>query len=101
MKQFEDIFKTRDSAVEAKNKELFLSTQVEEIADFTADGYMNLKGMISKIIASEKVTEIVQIVFVKEIYSYSEIHENKRAYVLYKLIKTESGWKIYQAAALV
>ncbi len=92
-----EIFKMRDTAVKTKKKDLFLSTQINnvDIGRSLWSGYLELSDLVSRVlyIHHEEKSENLWIVFVKE-----EYYKNKKfthaAYLLYYVTKIGSESKI-------
>jgi hypothetical protein len=87
----------RGKAVKAKNKELFLSTQIEEISFFLSSGYLSQDKLITEVVAVAEANEISKAVFVKESY-FNKGMKTHDAFLIYYVVRTSKGWKIYRAS---
>lgn len=95
-KEIIDLFQIRDKAVEKKDKKLFLSTQAGEISGSSSTGYLSVDEMKTKIltVSSQKEFPLIRIVIVEESY-FTKGKKTHQTTLLYYLIKTIKGWKIY------
>ena len=93
------LFKTRDNAIKTRNEKLFLSTQVGELTNSNYGGYIKIDKMKTDILSiySEKDKPYNKVVFAKETY-YPTDNNNHSWFMLYFLIDTKEGWKIYRIA---
>jgi len=83
--QILDLFKTRDRAVTEKNKELFLSTQLNEIGKSNSQGYLELSKLTSQVLNVHKDDE-AWVVFVKEEYRRDD-ETSRKGFLIYKIIQ--------------
>ena len=89
------LFKTRDKAIEKQDRELFISTQVDEIERGSSEGYLGVEHMQTEVLHVHQENELETIVFVKEIYTPSK-NIPYDSYLIYYLVNTVKGWKIYK-----
>ncbi|OGD63426.1 hypothetical protein A2160_03100 [Candidatus Beckwithbacteria bacterium RBG_13_42_9] len=89
------LFRLRDKAVKNKDINLFLSTQVSEIRNSSAKGYLSVDELKSKVIyIFTDSNKIRKSAAVEESYYYQRKLTHK-ALLLYYLVHTPSGWKVY------
>lgn len=89
------LFKTRDTAIQKQDRELFVSTQVDEIERGSSEGYLGVEHLTSEVLYVHDVNELEKVAFVKETYAPSH-NITYRSYVTYFLVNTVKGWKIYK-----
>lgn len=88
------IFQTRDQAVKKQDRGVFLSTQVAEIERGGSAGYLGVGSLRSEVLQIYDESELEKVVFVKETYSTDK--DPYDAFVVYHLVNTTEGWKIYK-----
>src|SRR3982751_3062330 len=89
------LFKTRDQAIKKQNRELFLSTQVDEIERGSSEGYLGVEKLVTEVLSVHGENELEKIAFVKETYKPSK-NIPYTSYLIYYLVNTVKGWKIYK-----
>jgi|SRR3989338_5632955 len=91
------LFRSRDKAITARNRDAFLSTQAGELPNCSYEGYVSVGRLETKILAvhSDQMNTIHKIAFVEERY-YPKNKPSYSSFVLYFLIDTKEGWKIYR-----
>jgi hypothetical protein len=94
-----DLFNIRDTAVEKHDRELLLSTQLQEINEASSEGYLALASLHSQILGSCPMPQDTQAVFVKETYMATGATEPRESVIVYFLVQTVSGWKIYRTSS--
>jgi hypothetical protein len=94
-KSIMQLFKTRDKAVKDQDRELFISTQVDEIERGSSEGYLGVENLKTEVLHVHQENELETIVFVKEIFSPSH-NISYASYIIYYLVNTVKGWKIYK-----
>lgn len=84
--QIKEIFQTRDRAVAEKNKDLLLSTQINEIPKSGSDGYLKTDKLVSKVLYIHQDDKDLQLylALIQEDYFYNGKFSH-RGYLLYKL----------------
>lgn len=95
MENIKSIFKTRDDAVSNKDYEQFASTQVDNISNASISGYLSSKELKTEVLHVAEDTELKKVVFVKENYG------THSAFLLYYLVNTVNGWKIYDIVSSI
>lgn len=94
-KEIKQLFKTRDLAVHKQDRELFVSTQVDEIERGSSEGYLGVENLHSEVLHIHGENDVEKVVFVKETYAPSH-NIPYTSYVVYYLVNTVKGWKIYK-----
>jgi|SRR3972149_8694965 len=89
MDEVKSLFQTRDQAVAKKNKQLFASTQIQDIPYASISGYISCSSLETNVLNVVDDTDFKKVVFVKENYG------THWAFLLYYLVNTVNGWKIY------
>lgn len=89
MEDIKSVFQTRDNAVANKDYKQFASTQIKEISNASISGYISTGSLETEILKIEDDTELKKVAFVKENYC------THSALLLYYLVNTVNGWKIY------
>lgn len=89
MDDIKSLFQTRDTAVSQKDYEKFAFTQIDEIANASINGYLSADKLETKVLHVADDTELKKVAFVKENYG------THSSFLLYYLINTVNGWKIY------
>lgn len=97
MNEIVRLFQTRDKAVKEKDKALFLTTQVEEISFFLSAGYLSQDELTTEVLCVSDATEVSKAVFVKESYFKSKLKTHD-SFLIYYIVNTSHGWKIYRAS---
>jgi hypothetical protein len=99
MSEIVDLFRARDKAVAAKDATLLLSTQVDEIPQAGSAGYLALKRLTTRVVATvPEASSPTKVVFVKETYR-DDTGATRSAYLLYHLVDTPTGWRIYRVSS--
>jgi len=83
------LFQIRDKAVADKDYKQFADTQIKDIPNASINGYISSGGMETELLKVVEDGELKKVAFVKENY------DNHSAYLLYFLVNTVNGWKIY------
>ena len=83
------LFMRRDEAVAKKDFEQFASTQLQNIPYASIEGYISCDKLETTVLFVANETELKKVVFVKEDYL------NHTAFLLYYIVNTVNGWKIY------
>lgn len=86
------LFRTRDQAVLEKDYQKFTSTQLGEIPYFSISGYISCGQLKTEVLYIAEDTKLKKVVFVKEDYGKHYV------FLIYYLVETVDGWKIYDAA---
>lgn len=89
------LFSARDEAVQKQDAALFLSTQLSDIGFASSEGYISTKEMTTEVLNVYKASEESAVAFVRETYRPPGKRE-RSAFLIYFLIATRSGWKIYR-----
>lgn len=89
------LFQTRDRAVTKQDIELFQSTQLPDVEYGSAQGYLAIDNLTTKILFIHKDTANVRVVFVKETYKPKD-KAAYSSYVQYYVVRTTEGWRIYK-----
>ena len=89
MDALKTLFHTRDTAVRNKDYIAFASTQIQDIPTATINGYLSYGNLKTEVISVADDTPIKKVAFVKENYS------THTAFLLYYLVNSVDGWKIY------
>jgi hypothetical protein len=89
------IFQARDDAVAGNDYAKFAATQINNISNASIDGYLASQELKTEILHIAEDTEITRVVFVKENYG------KHFAFLLYHLVNTVQGWKIYDIVSSV
>lgn len=95
MEEITTLFHLRDEAVSKKDRVLFLSTQVEEINGASSVGYHVQDQLSTVILAIAKTGALTQVAFVKETY-FTGGEKSHDSFLIYFLVNTLEGWKIYR-----
>lgn len=89
------LFQTRDKAVNDKDQQLYLQTQIGHIKGGSVSGYMKMERMktdVLSIVPQQDDPELACIAFVRERY-FKNKQESRRGYLIYYLVNTNKGWK--------
>ena len=100
MDDIKQLFKRRDEAIQNKDRAAFLSTQIDEIANSSVDGYLLLQKLESEVLSiypEDDKDELSRKVFVVETY-YDGDKGTRQGFLIYYLINTKQGWKIYKVS---
>ncbi len=89
------LFQIRDAAVAQKDYEKFAATQIDAIPNASVQGYISSGTLKTELLYAIDDTELKKVAFVKEDYG------THSAFLLYYLINTINGWKIYNTASLL
>jgi hypothetical protein len=89
------LFKTRDTAVKKQDRELFVSTQVDEIERGSSEGYLGVEHLTTEVLSVVGENDLEKVVFVKETYTPSK-NIPYNSYLIYYLVNTINGYKIYK-----
>lgn len=89
MDDIKSLFQQRDNAVVKKDRKLFASTQIQEIVNASIDGYLSSSNLVTEVFYVADDSDLKKVAFVKESYG------THSAFLLYHLINTAQGWKIY------
>lgn len=97
MKDIKTLFKTRDKAIDKKDKNLFISTQAGELQNCSFEGYVSVGGLRTEVlyVHQEKGNALHSVAFVRETYQ-PEDKPSYSSFVTYYLVDTKQGWKIYR-----
>ncbi|WP_045943821.1 hypothetical protein [Streptomyces sp. NRRL S-495] len=92
-----ELFSLRDEAVRNKDADQLLSTQLLELPYGSSEGYLSVDGMETEIISLQE-DQGIAVAFVKESYTPSPDGKkrNRTAFLIYFLVDTSRGWRIYQ-----
>lgn len=97
MQEIEALFKQRDDAVACDDPERFLATQIRDISNASVSGYLSQRRLVSEVLATADDGELVKVAFVRETYVQNTV-EQRHAFLIYSLVNTIRGWKIYNVA---
>jgi hypothetical protein len=89
MDDIKKLFQTRDTAVAKKNYQQLAATQLHDIPNASVNGYIYAGQLKTDVLHVVEDTELKKVVFVKENYG------THSAFLLYFLVNTVDGWKIY------
>lgn len=90
----DDLFQVRAAAIQKKDRDLLLSTQVSEVPFAATEGYLTLDGITVEVLHVHDVSDLERIALVKEVYQRSG--GERTAFLLYRLINTVAGWRIFR-----
>lgn len=95
-REIKEIFLLRERAVKQKDRKLFLSTQIDEIAGSSSHGYLSIDKLETKILAIDFRSEdkLATVVVSKETYFFKG-KKSHSALLIYHLVNSVEGWKIY------
>jgi hypothetical protein len=100
MPTIHDLFVMRDAAVGKHDIRSFQNTQLSQIIGPIAEAYTSLSRLVTDVIAeAEDEPGVSVVVFVKETYYQDDTRVDSN-FVVYGLINTAAGWRIYSAAHL-
>lgn len=93
-----EIFKTRDQAVAQKQPASFLATELDEgTPNSSLAGYFSVSSLLTEVLHVHRDQHgSLSKVFVKE--SYTDREQTRTAFLIYSLVKTSGGWKIYRVS---
>jgi hypothetical protein len=94
-KTIQQLFKSRDIAIQNQDRELFLSTQVDEIERGSSEGYLGVENLTTEVLSVHGENDLEKVVFVKETYKPSK-NIPYASYLIYYLVNTVNGWRIYK-----
>jgi hypothetical protein len=87
------LFQMRDEAIMKRDMDMLTATQLPDIPYSAIIGYLNMEQLQTTILTIADDTEVTKVVFVNEDYG------THNAYMLYYIVNTMNGWKIYNAAS--
>jgi hypothetical protein len=93
--QIEALFEARDEAVRKDDRQLFLSAQISEIELGSSEGYLSLEDLTTEVVHIHDESELEKVVLVKETYK-GPGKSPRSSFLLYFLINTVQGWRIYR-----
>lgn len=94
--EVEALFRVRDEAVSKKDGNQFLSTQLLELPRGASESYLSVNVLRTEVLSIQQASEDDVVVFVRESYSTQNRGE-RAAYLLYFVVNTKTGWKIYRS----
>lgn len=90
------IFQTRDNAVAEKDEKKLAATQLQDIPYASIHGYISCGYLQTTLLhVVDEDTDLKKIAFAKEDY------KTHSAYLLYYLVNTVDGWKIYDIVSSI
>jgi hypothetical protein len=93
-RETEELFQVRTAAIQKKDRDLLLSTQVSEVPFAASEGYLALSDIAVEVLHVHDVSDLERIALVKEVYQRSG--GERTAFVLYHLTNTVKGWRIFR-----
>lgn len=87
------LFQTRDKAVLEKDYQQFASTQLQDLPNYSMSGYISCGQLKTEVLYVVEDGELKKVAFVKEDYGIHSV------FLIYYLVNTVEGWKIYNIAS--
>jgi hypothetical protein len=97
--EIRDLFRQRDEAVRTKDAAQLRSRQLVDLPFASSEGYLSVDDMTTEVLYLQEDEESNIVAFVKETYTPSESNHQsgpRSAFLIYFLVNTPRGWKIYQ-----